>query len=125
MRILTKRFESVQVITMASLREHLEALSTAECKFSIDKVRGAKVYIRAEARIHDEKVKPAVVLPTYPTGHAHDDPVNPNVVLDPVEFVDAETPHKRELFLPLLGEDAMRHYNKMHPAQQLQMTRCC
>ncbi len=125
MRILTKRFEAVQVITMASLREHLETLSTPDCKYAIEKVRGAKVFVRAEARLHETRVRPAVVLPTYPTGHAHDDPVNPNVVLDPMEFVDAETPHKRALILPLLGEEVMRHYDKMHPAEQLQMTRCC
>ncbi|HEY3929120.1 MAG TPA: hypothetical protein VGL89_12145 [Candidatus Koribacter sp.] len=125
MRILTKRFENVQVITMASLRQHLEQISSKDCRFSIDKARSGRVSVRAECCHGGKKVRPAVVLPTYPTGHEHDDPVNPNVVLDPIEFHDADSTHLREVFEPLLGSAVLQYYEKMHPAAQLQMTRCC
>ena len=125
MRILTKRFENVRVITMASLREHLEQISSADCRFAIEKARSGRVFVHAEGWHGGKKVRPVVVLPTYPTGHAHDDPVNPNVVLDPIEFQEADSIHLREMFEPLLGHATLQYYEKMHPAGQLQMTRCC
>lgn len=68
---------------------------------------------------------PAVILPAYPTGHADDQPTNPNVVLDPIEFVNAENHADLELFVPLLGHEVLTHYEKMHAAAGMPLSRCC
>jgi len=46
--ILSKRFQRVNVVTLSTLREHLEAISTPEYRFKIEKVRGDELMIAAE-----------------------------------------------------------------------------
>jgi hypothetical protein len=123
MHILSKRFQSVTVVTLSTLREHLEIIGTPDCKFTIDKVRGDRVTVRSESLISGKKI--SVVLPAYPTGHEHDVPGNPNVVLDPLAFVNAETCAEREVFAPLLGQDILDYYHKLHPHIGLAVSRCC
>jgi hypothetical protein len=125
MRILTKRFQSVNVVTLSTLREQLEKISTPECKFKIDKVRADRVTVRSESLVAGKKVNYSVVLPAYPTGHEHDVPGNPNVVLDPMEFVNAETCAEWEVFAPLLGNDVLEFYHKQHPHIGVSVSRCC
>ncbi len=124
-RRFTKRSDSVTVVTVSLLRERLDGISTSACKFAIEKVGRDRVTIRAERLGSGKHMHPCVVLPSYPTGHADDVPGNPNVVLDPLEFLHAETHTEREIFLPLLGHDALLHFEKMHPQSGLTMTRCC
>jgi hypothetical protein len=123
--ILSKRFQGVNVVTLSTLRDHLETISGSDCKFKIEKVRGDRVTVRAESLISGKKTDSSVVLPAYPTGHEHDVPGNPNVVLDPVSFVNAETCVEREVFCPLLGHDVLAYYNKLHPHTGLSISRCC
>ena len=124
MRILSKRFQSVNVVTLSTLREHLETISSSDCKFKIEKVRGDRVTVRSESLISGKKI--SVVLPAYPTGHEHDVPANPNVVLDPVEFINAGTCEEWEVFTPLLGKEVLDHYHKLHPhTDGLAVSRCC
>ena len=124
MHILSKRFQSVTVVTLSTLREHLEIISTPDCKFTIEKVRGDRITVRSEDLISGKKI--SVVLPAYPTGHEHDVPGNPNVVLDPVAFVNAGTCAEREVFAPLLGQDVLAYYHKLHPhTDGLAVSRCC
>lgn len=125
MRRLTKRFQRVHVATLSTLREHLETLSGPDGKFTIDKVRGDRVTVRSEKLIAGKKADCFVILPAYPTGHADDVPGNPNIVLDPLEFVNAETCAEREAFAPLLGPDVLAYYDKLHPHTGLCVTRCC
>jgi hypothetical protein len=124
-RRFTQRSQDVKVLTVSSLREHLDAISTPQCKFEVEKVSKDRVSVRAVIPSAGKRVHPVVVLPAYPTGHADDQPGNPNVVLDPLEFVNAETHEERHIFVPLLGHDVLVHYDKMHPYSGLQMTRCC
>jgi hypothetical protein len=123
-RRFTKRFDKVDVVTLSALREHLDSLSNHDCKFDIDKVGRDRVTVRCETQAQGKHAS-FVVLPAYPTGHADDSPTNPNVVLDPIEFVKADTHEERHKFVPLLGHDVLAHYEKMHPAGGLKMTRCC
>ncbi len=124
MRILSKRFQSVSVVTLTTLREHLETISTPDCKFTIEKVRGDRITVRSESSISRKKI--SVVLPAYPTGHEHDAPGNPNVVLDPLSFVNAETCKEAEVFAPLLGQDVLDYYHKLHPhTDGFAVSRCC
>ena len=121
-RRFTKRFQSVDVVTLSALRDHMESISTHDCRFRVEKATHDRVTIRCESAPH----KPCfVVLPAYPTGHSDDSPTNPNVVLDPLEFLNADTHEERERFLPLLNHDVLAHYEKMHPHKGLAMTRCC
>jgi hypothetical protein len=125
MHILSKRFQSVNVVTLNTLREHLETISSPDCRFKIEKVRGDRVTVRNESLISGKKTNSSVVLPAYPTGHEHDVPGNPNVVLDPLTFVNAETCVEREVFAPLLGRDVLAYYHKLHPHTGLTVSRCC
>ena len=125
MNILTKRDQSVNVVTLSTLRERLEAISTPECRFTIEKVRGDRITVRSESLIAGKKASCSVVLPAYPTGHEHDVPGNPNVVLDPLAFSGAETCVDREVFAPLLGEDVLEYYHKLHPHLGVSVSRCC
>ena len=122
--ILSKRFQRVNVVTLSTLREHLEAISSPDCRFTIEKVRGDRITVRSENLISEKKI--SVVLPAYPTGHEHDVPGNPNVVLDPLAFVNAETCAETEVFAPLLGHDVLDYYHKLHPhTVGLSVSRCC
>ena len=123
MHILSKRFQSVTVVTLSTLREHLEIISTPDCKFTIEKVRGDRITVRSESLISGKKI--SVVLPAYPTGHEHDVPGNPNVVLDPLAFVNGETCAEWEVFAPLLGQDILDYYHKLHPHIGISVSRCC
>jgi len=123
MHILSKRFQSVNVVTLSTLREHLETISSPECRFTIEKVRGDRITIRSESLISGKKI--SVVLPAYPTGHEHDVPGNPNVVLDPLAFVNAETCAETEVFALLLGCDVLDYYHKLHPHTGITVSRCC
>jgi hypothetical protein len=112
MHILSKRFQSVNVVTLSTLRGHLETISTPDCRFTIENLISGK--------------KISVVLPAYPTGHEHDVPGNPNVVLDPLAFVNAETCAETEVFAPLLGRDVLDYYHKLHPhTDGFAVSRCC
>ena len=125
-RRFTKRSQTVTVVTLSTLREQLESLNRQqEGKLLIEKVSRDRVTIRWEAAASGVRVQSWVVLPSYPTGHEDDSPTNPNVVLDPLEFVGADTHEERERFVPLLGHDVLVHYEKMHPQPGLKMTRCC
>jgi len=126
MHMLTKRFQSVNVVTLSTLREHLETISSDDCRFKIEKVRGDRITVRSESLISGKKRNSSVVLPAYPTGHEHDVPGNPNVVLDPLAFVNAGTCAEREVFVPLLGQDVLAYYHKLHPhTDGLAVSRCC
>ncbi len=125
MRRLTERWQPVQVATLSTLRKHLESLSGPDCKFTIEKAHGDRVAVRCERANGGEKSRSVVILPAYPTGHPDDEPANPNVVLDPVEFIGAETCAKREVFAPLLGEEVLAYYHKQHPHSELSISRCC
>ena len=125
MLILTKRFQSVNVLTLNSLRDHLQTINTPVCKFKVEKVSGDRVIVSNESSIDGKKVRSSVVLPAYPTGHEHDVPGNPNVVLDPLEFVNAETCKEWEVFAPLLGRDVLEFYHKQHPHLGVSVSRCC
>ena len=124
-RRFTKRFQGVTVITVASLREHLETINTPSCKFLVERVTHDRVTVRAEKPTAGKHVHASVRLPAYPTGHADDLPGNPNVILDPVEFVNAETHAERDIFVPLLGHEVLVHFEKMNPQGGLAITRCC
>ncbi len=121
-RRFTKRFQVVNVLTLSSLREHLESISTPDRKFRIENAGRDRVTVRVETGNGQHA---AVVFPAYPTGHPDDQPTNPNVVLDPLEFVKAETHAQREAFLPLLDHDILAHYEKMHPSAVMPFNRCC
>lgn len=124
-RRFTNRFQGVHVLTVSTLREHLDSISTPDYMFQVEKVSRDRVIVRAQKPGSGKHPFPAVVLPAYPTGHADDQPGNPNVVLDPLDFVNADTHTEREIFVPLIGHDVLMHYEKMHPQSGLQMTRCC
>jgi len=125
MRVFTKRFQSVNVLTLNTLREYLETISTPERKFKIDKLRGDRVTVSSESLLAGKKLNCSVVLPAYPTGHEHDTPGNPNVVLDPISFVNAENCAEWEIFTPLLGKDVLEFYHKQHPHIGVSVSRCC
>jgi hypothetical protein len=125
MHMLTKRFQSVNVITLSTLREHLETISTPDCKFTIEKVRRDRITVRNERWISGKRGYSFVVLPAYPTGHDDDVPYNPNVVLDPLVFVNADTCVEREVYALLLGHDVLAYYDKLHPHTGPCLIRCC
>lgn len=123
-RRFTKRSQAVSVITVAALREHLEQISRPGCRFRIENVGRDRVTVQVEIG-SSKRPHPCVILPAYPTGHADDLPGNPNVVLDPLEFMNAETHAEREVFVPLVGHDVLLHYEKMHPSAVMPFNRCC
>lgn len=125
MRRFTKRFHRVDVATLSTLREHLEWISTPGCKFEVDKLSRDRVTVRCESFASGKRRDFFVVLPAYATGHPDDVPGNPNVVLDPLDFLKTETHADREVFAPLLGHDLLEHYEKMHPQENLPASRCC
>lgn len=126
MLTLTARRQNVTVMTVSTLRSHLDDISRPACRFTIDKVRGDRVSIRSDYTLSGVRKRACVVLPAYPTGCPNDSPChNLNVVLDVLEFAGADTCAERDLFAPLLGEEALTHYEKMHQQQGLHMTRCC
>lgn len=124
-RRFTSRRQSVQVLTLSSLREFLDSISNHDCRFRVEKVTRDRVTVRCESLSEGKRTHSDVMLPAYPTGHADDEPTNPNVVLDPLEFHNAEDHESRHRFLPLLGHDILAHFDKMHPKAGLKMTRCC
>ncbi len=126
MLTLTARRQNVTVMTVRTLRAHLDEISRPDCRFTVDKVRGDRVSVRSDYTLSGVRKHASVVLPAYPTGCPNDSPCNNlNVVLDVLEFVGADTCAERDLFAPLLGEEALTHYEKMHQQQGLHMTRCC
>ncbi len=125
MHLLTKRFQSINVATLCTLREHLKNISGPECGFKIEKVRSDRVTVSSECLVSGARSRPSVVLPAYPTGHQDDTPNNPNVVLDPIQFLNAETCAEREVFTPLLGKEVLAYYEKLHPHLGFSMNQCC
>ncbi len=126
MHTLTERQQDVVVMTVTTLRHHLENVSRRDCKFSVDKVQRDRVTVRCDSLLTGQKARSYVVLPAYPTGFPGDAPSsNLNVVLDPVSFVDAETPAERHLFVPVIGHEVLTHYEKLHPQEGLTISRCC
>jgi hypothetical protein len=43
----------------------------------------------------------------------------------PLQFEDAVERSERELFEPLLGREALHHYENMHPAPGAPVSSCC
>lgn len=125
MRMLTKRFQRVNVTTLSTLREHLKTISRPDCVFEVEKVRRHRITVRSESLGSGKKLHPFVVLPAYPTGHEDDEPSNPNVVLDPLQFGNVETCAEREVFVPLLGQDVLAYYDKLHPHIGFSLSSCC
>ena len=113
-------------MTVTTLRSHLESISRPACRFSLQKVQGDRVSVRCDYALSGIRKHADVLLPAYPTGYESDAPPrNFNVVLDPLEFVDAETCADHDVFAPLLGDQVLAHFEKMHPHIGLSMSRCC
>jgi len=123
MHRLTQRLQFVQVATLSTLRKHLESIGVQDCRFKVEKVHHDRVTISCED-VHSGR-KSYVILPSYPTGHQDDLPANPNVVLDPLEFVNVEGCAQRRVFAPLLGNELLEYYEKLHPDTEFSLTRCC
>lgn len=113
-------------MTVSALRSHLENLSSATSRFTIDKVHRDRISIRCDYQFAGKKKHSHVTLPAYPTGSPDDAPANNlNVVLDPLDFANVETDAEREVFAPLLGHEMLAHYERMHPDSGLPVSRCC
>ena len=126
MLVLTERRQNVTVTTVRTLRAELARISSVTCKFSIHKVHRDRVSIRCEHVVEGQRKHSEVVLPAYPTGWPADGSCNNlNVVLDPVEFVSADSPEKRHFFAPLVGHEALAYYEKLHGQESLTVSRCC
>jgi len=126
MRRLTERRQSVTVMTVSTLRDELERLGRAACRFSLHHVHHDRVSVRAEYVDSGRKKHSSVVLPAYPTGSADDGPSkNLNVIMDPVEFIDAQNAAERHVFEPLLGHEVLAHYEKLHAQSDVPVSRCC
>lgn len=126
MHTLTARRQSVTVMTVSTLRTHLEDISTTAYRFTIHKVHRDRVSVRSEYVRSGKKKTAYVLLPAYPTGYPGDAPCNNlNVVLEPLDFVDLDACAERDIFAPLLGNDMLAYYERMHPHAGLQVTRCC
>jgi hypothetical protein len=123
MRSFTQRIQNVRVFTLSSLRTYLKNLQPGEASFSLDKLHHDHVVIRAKDAMSGKKSR--LVLPTYPTGHPDDDRWNPNVVLDPIGFIDANTPEERSIFAPVLGSEILHFYEKLHQNSETSLLRCC
>jgi len=116
----------VAVMTVSTMRSHLEGLSNNACRFTVSKVHGDHVSIRADYTLAGKKKHASVVLPAYPTGSPDDAPSNNlNVVLDPLHFEGAPGSEERDVFAPLLGHDILDHYAKTHPDAAIPISRCC
>ena len=124
--MLTGRRQKVTVMTVSTLRSHLESVSGPGCRFTIHKVHRDRVSVRGDY-VHSGKSKHSyALLPAYPTGSPDDAPCNNlNVVLDPVDFEDVDTCAERDLFAPVFGPEVLAHYEKMHPHAALPVSRCC
>jgi hypothetical protein len=87
---LTSRRDTVTVFTVSALRNHLEKISSAACRFSIRKAHSDRVavradYVRADYVLSGKDKRSFVMFPAYPTGWpAAAVCNNHNVVLDPV-----------------------------------------
>ncbi len=126
MRMLTGRRQNVTVMTVSTLRSHLESISSATCRFSIDKVHRDRVSVRSDYIVSGKRKCSYVLLPAYPTGSPDDAPCNNlNVVLDPLGFVDVDTCAEREVFAPVLGHELLAYYEKLHPHAGLVVSHCC
>lgn len=126
MHLLTGRRQIVTVMTVSTLRSHLESFSGPTCRFAIHKVDRDRVSVRAEYVFSGQKKRSYVLLPAYPTGYPDDAPCNNvNVVLDPVDFVDVDSCAERDVFAPVLGQEMLAYYEKMHPHAGLTVSRCC
>ncbi len=126
MQTLTARRQSVTVMTVNTLRAHLESISNRTCRFTIHKVQRDRVSVRGEYLLSGKKKLSYVVLPAYPTGYPDDANCNNlNVVLDPVDFIDVDTCSEREEFAPFLGKETLAHYEKTHPHASMPFSRCC
>jgi hypothetical protein len=126
MQRLTERRQKVTVMTVSTLRSHLESISRRGRRFTVHKVQGERAVIRCDYTAVGVRKHTDVVLPAYPTGYESDAPPrNVNVVLDPLEFVNAETCADHDVFAALLGEEVLAHYEKMHQQVGLSMSRCC
>lgn len=126
MRVLTGRCQNVTVMTVSTLRAHLERISNPTCRFTVHKVERDRVSVRSDYLQAGKKRHSHVLLPAYRTGHPDDEPSsNWNVVLDALAFVEADTASERDVFAPLLGHDMLAYYEKMHPQAGLPVSRCC
>jgi hypothetical protein len=126
MQTLTARRQTVTVMTVNTLRAHLERISSPACKFSLDKVRGDRVSVRSDYILDGKKKHSYVLLPCYPTGHPADATCNNvNVVLEPLDFIDIDSCSERIMFAPLLGIEMLGYFEKMHPHAGLPVSRCC
>lgn len=123
---LTARNQNVTVMTVSTLRDHLDAVSNADCRFSLAKVHRDRISIRADYTSVGKPKHASVTLPAYPTGSAADAPANNlNVVLDPISFDGAQSCQELHLFAPLLGHEIIEYYEKLHPAEAIPVSRCC
>ena len=123
---LTTRNQNVTVMTVSTLRDHLEAISNGDRRFSIAKVHRDRVSIRADYLASGKRRYASVILPAYPTGSAEDAPANNlNVVLDPISFEGAQSCEELHIFAPLLGHEILEHYEKLHPSEAMPISRCC
>lgn len=124
MRRFTERKQKITIFTLSSLRKHLQQLQVAEkTEFSIDKLHNGHMTVRAKTPRSGSEAW--LILPTYPTGHPDDAPWNPNVVLDPLGFIEADTPEERAVFTPLLGPDVLEFYERLHQNSESSLLRCC
>ena len=64
MHMLTRRFQSVNVVTLSTLRDHLKIISRPDCRFEVGKVRSGRITVRSESLISGKKVHSLVVFPT-------------------------------------------------------------
>jgi hypothetical protein len=126
MQTLTTRRQSVTVMTVNTLRTHLDSISSRTRRFTIHKVQRDRVSVRGEYALLGKKKLSYVVLPAYPTGYPDDALCNNlNVVLEPLDFIDVDTCTEREEFAPLLGVEMLAYYERMHPHAGMPFSRCC
>lgn len=124
--MLTARRHNVTVMTVSTLRSHLESVSSPTCRFTIHKVHRDRVSVRGDYFLSGKRKHSYVLLPAYPTGSADDAPCNNlNVVLDPLDFEEVDTCAGRDMFAPVFGHEVLEHYEKMHPHAALPVARCC
>jgi hypothetical protein len=123
---LTARNQNVSVMTVSTLRDHLHGISTDACRYTVSKAHRDRVSVRADYLSAGKRKHATVLLPAYPTGSADDAPANNlNVVLDPVGFDGARSCEELHVFAPLLGDEIIEHYEKLHPAATVPISRCC
>ena len=126
MQTLTARRQSVTVMTVNTLRTHLESISNRACRFTVYKVHRDRVSVRGEYVLAGKKKQSYVLLPAYPTGYPDDAHCNNlNVVLDPIAFEDVDSCTEREEFAPLLGDETLANYDRTHPHASMPFSRCC